>query len=254
MARDWLWGELPEGYKKIRVGRSQVLAVREDMEKFLVAELAADRPGKEPSSFYGRGRLAFLKLDGGGNALARPYRHGGLLGGFTGPFFFTWPPRPFRELWITEAARRRGVPTVEVLAASVERVCGPLYRGRLVTRELEGARDAWAILHQEGLPEDAKEPLLAAMARAVRTLHRRGVYHGDLNLKNILVRREGEGFKSYVIDFDKSRLYSGDIPVAQAERNLARLSRSILKLDPGRRYLSARDWEVFLARYRETGA
>ncbi|HEX9444358.1 MAG TPA: lipopolysaccharide kinase InaA family protein [Candidatus Binatia bacterium] len=253
MARDWLWGDLPEGFKKIRLDRTRTLAVRADMEKLLVAELTADSSGRADSPFYGRGRLAVLKLDGGGRALARSYRHGGLLGGFTGPFFFTWPPRPLRELCVTEEARRRGVPTVEVLAASVERVCGPLYRCRLVTRELEGARDVWTILRQDSFPDGAKEALLAAMARSVRAMHRRGVDHGDLNLKNILARREGQGFKSYVIDFDKSRLFSGDLPAARAEKNLARLGRSIRKLDPGRRYLSPRDWEVFLARYREAG-
>jgi tRNA A-37 threonylcarbamoyl transferase component Bud32 len=208
-----------------------------------------DTAGEDTAAF-GRGALAVLRLDGG-DALVRRYRHGGALRALTGDFFFTWPPRPFRELALTQAARVRGVPTVEVLAAIIEPVAGWVYRGWLVTRRLEGARDLW-----EAAQSDAPAPKrahLEAAARAVRAMHRCGIIHRDLNLKNILVRSEGGTARGYIIDFDKSRAYPGDISPLRAQNNLDRLERSLNKLDPERRHISAADWELFLRAYREDG-
>ena len=49
--------------------------------------------------------------------------------------------RSFRELAITSAAARCGIPTVEVLAAVSIKAAGPLYRCFLFTRELPGCID-----------------------------------------------------------------------------------------------------------------
>jgi hypothetical protein len=69
-----------------------------------------------------------------------------------------------------------------------------------------------------------------------------------------LIRREDGELKSYVIDFDKAKFFPGGVPAGKARRNLARLLRSICKLDPKRRYLSESDWERFTGFYREAGA
>jgi 3-deoxy-D-manno-octulosonic acid kinase len=255
MASDWWWGEIPEGFRKAHLGGTRTIAVRESAERHLSLErLTVERSGAgEESRFHGRGRLRVLKLGDGTSALVRAYRHGGVLRALTGDLFFTWPPRPLRELSVTEAARKRGVPTVEILAAGVERVCGLLYRGWLVTREIQGARDVWAVVEGDDFAGGSKNQLLEAVARAVRSMHRSGVYHRDLNLKNILLRRESERLESYIIDLDKARLFPGDVPQAMAEKNLARLGRSIRKLDPAGRRLSGSDWDRFLKFYREGG-
>ena len=256
MGCDWVWGDLPKGFTRLRVERTRMVAVREGLEAYMSPErLLMDREtGKDGSRFYGRGRLAAVRLDDGGNALVRHYRHGGMLRHLTGGVFCAWPPRPFKELAITEEARHRGVPTVEILAACVDKVFGPFYRGWLVTRELEGARDLWAVVQDDRLEDGSKESLLESAARTVRRMHRQGVYHGDLNLKNILVRREAGKLKSYIIDFDQARFFPGEVPAAKAQGNLARLLRSIAKLDPQRLYLSGSDWDRFVAFYREAGA
>src|ERR1051325_9361922 len=116
-------------------------------------------------------------------------------------------PGPSGELAVPGPARRRGVPTVEVLAAIVEPVGGPVYRGWLVTRRLQDARDLWAAAQADA--PDAKRADWQAAARAVRAMHRCGIDHRDLNLKNILVRSENGDRKGYIIDFDKSRLCAG---------------------------------------------
>jgi len=205
---------------------------------------------KGASHLRGRDRLYLLSLTGEEAALVRPYRHGGLFRRLTGDFFFTWPPRPFRELAITEEVRRRGVPTIEMLGAWVERVWGPLYRGWLATRQIQGAQDLWAAL-QDGLLQADGKSLLEVLARSLRRMHRRGIYHGDLNLKNILIRREMGAIQSYIIDFDRAKLFPGELPRRKAKENLDRLLRSVNKLDPGERYLSRKDWELFVRLYLE---
>ena len=82
-------------------------------------------------------------------------------------------------------------------------------------------------------------------------MHREGVYHADLNLRNILVRAEADSVVSYLIDFDKTKLFLGKLPAELVKRNLDRLQRSVLKLDPERKYLSATAWEEFLGFYHE---
>ncbi|HET8563421.1 MAG TPA: hypothetical protein VFM35_06070, partial [Candidatus Binatia bacterium] len=103
------------------------MLVRAGLKSAVNIEACLQSPQSEESTsrLYGRERLRVLQLPNGESLLVRMYRHGGLLRALTGRFFVTWPPRPFRELSITEEARRRGIPTVEVWGACVERIWGP---------------------------------------------------------------------------------------------------------------------------------
>lgn len=249
MLRRWLQRRLPVGFKMIFSER-RVIVVREGLER----ELEIDRWERrglalgEESPFHGRQRLRSIHLSNDETVLVRSYHHGGIFRHLTGEFFFTWPPRPFVELALTEEARRRGIPTLEVLGAWIERIAGPVYRGWLMSRELTGARDLWAVL--QGGPCEG-EALFRAVAQSVRRMHRRGIYHADLNLKNILIRQEGEKIVSYLIDLDKARLFAGEVPRRKAQRNLRRLLRSACKLDPDRRFFSNERWELLVRSYQE---
>lgn len=244
------WGPVPEGFTKLTDSQGNHWVVREDRAGEIDGPLCpGNLANREPCRYQGRGALRAIRLHNGEIALVRSYRHGGLLRSFTGECFFTWPPRPFRELAITEELRRRGLRTVEVYAAGVRRLCGPFYRGWLVTRELRDGSDLWAALQGDWAQRAGLAAVLKAAADAVRAMHREGVYHADLNLKNILVGAENGGVKGYVIDFDKARLFLGKLPTELADKNLRRLLRSALKLDPERRYLTAELWEEFLNFY-----
>jgi len=249
----WVWGDTPIGFKTISPERMWMMMIREGLEPCLGPEelMEENELAKAASPFFGRDRLRFFRMDNGETALVRAYRHGGLLRALTGDFFFTWPPRPFRELAVTEEVRRRGILTLEIVGAWVKRAWGPFYRGWLVTRELSGAHDLWAALGSHLYVGEDGMCLLRSVAQSLRRMHGRGVYHRDLNLKNILVRREKDGIRSYIIDFDKARLFSEEVPPKKAERNLNRLLRSVCKLDPERRRLSREDWDLFLRFYRE---
>ena len=118
-----------------------------------------------------------------------------------------------------------------------------------MTRELEGSEDLWNAVTGNFVRDVGADHLWRAAAAAVRHLHREGVYHSDLNLKNVLVRREDDDVKAYVIDFDKAMLFFGAVPPRIAEKNLKRLLRSVRKLDPERTYVSERDWKQFIDCY-----
>jgi 3-deoxy-D-manno-octulosonic acid kinase len=227
------------------------LVVRENLGNSLPIATVCDNGG-DMSAYRGRAPLRCLRLPDGERALVRTYHHGGLLRGLTHKVFFTWPPRPLRELAISEELRQRGVPTVEPCGACVEPLWGPFYRGWFITRELTGARDLWETVSGSLILGFDNGAILRAAADGVKRLHREGVYHDDLNLKNILVRREEGGLKSYIIDFDKATLFLGRVPEAIAQKNLHRLRRSARKLDPSGRYISEAHWKDFLDRYYDT--
>jgi hypothetical protein len=250
MSRDSDWGPIPDGFERI-VGRDRFfMVVRSDIKKLIDIQTWVDGSDtKSLSSFKGRERLKTVSLRNGHAALLRTYHHGGLFRKLTGRVFFTWPPRPFRELTITEEIRRRGIATVEVYAAGVAQLWGPFYQGWLVTRELKGALDLWMAL-QTGLARRVGvNVVLAAVARTLHALHREGVYHRDLNLKNILVTAEGDDVRGYIIDFDKAKLFLGRLPPELVRNNLQRLLRSVEKLDPQRRFVSRADWREFVSYY-----
>lgn len=250
ISEDMRWGELPSNFKKVSDGNGNRMAVRKDCPREIDFSLCHNEPDRRAESrYHGRSALSAIRLSDGATALVRQYHHGGLLRGVTGPWFFTWPPRPFRELSITEELRRRGVRTVEVYAAGVSRGVGPFYRGWLMSKELSGAADLWAAFQSGFIERAGLQASLQAVAVSVRAMHREGIYHSDLNLKNILVRMEGKEVVSYIIDFDKAKLVLGKLPSELAKKNLGRLLRSLRKLDAERKYFSAAAWQQFLDFY-----
>jgi 3-deoxy-D-manno-octulosonic acid kinase len=247
-----IWGSAPDGFVKVVVEPARRLLLRADVADELEREMCTgSQHSGQLSRFSGRESLRTITLGNGENALIRTYHHGGLFGWITGKTFFSWPPRPFRELAITEELRRRGMPTIEVYGACVEATVGPFYRAWLVTRELKDSYDLWTALQNGFVEKWTAEKVLRSVATSLRYLHYQGVYHNDLNLKNILVRAEPAGVKGYIIDFDKAVIFSGGLPRRLAEKNLRRLLRSVWKLDPQRQYLTPADWGDLVSWYHQ---
>ena len=245
-----VWGVIPDGFKKVADdGRGYHLVVREDRAGEIDLSIFDAARSLQASDHRGRAPLRALRLRDGETALIRNYQHGGQLRRLRGAWYASWPPRPFRELTITEELRRRGFRTVEVYAAGVERGWGPFYRGCLVSREVRGSRDLWSALQDPAMDASTLRAILRAAADTIVAMHRHGVYHADLNLKNILIRYEHGSVQSYVIDFDRAKLFLGSLPPLLARNNLNRLLRSARKLDPERRRLTADAWNEFLDHY-----
>ena len=221
---------MPEAYALERAGGVRA-AIRRDLVArigpWLLAPALELPPAAEPLG-SGRGGAWRLELADGLRVVVRLYRRGGLVAWAVRDTYLGTRPRPLHELAVTVEARRRGVAAPEVLGARVEG--GLVYRGALVTAEVPNARtlvDALRAAPGAG----ARAALAARAARAVARLHDAGVFHADLNLTNLLVG-PGEADDVVVVDFDRARVRAGSLGARARRRNLARLGRSLAKLDP----------------------
>ena len=233
----------PSGFRQRREGR-RVWWLKADCEAELRAVIECAASGKGEPLRGGRGTLRRVPFEGNGAVIVRTYRRGGLVRHLTRDLYWDRPPRPFAELRTLVEARRRGVPTVEVLGAEVTWAGWGSYRGTLVTREAAGFVDWWRWL--QTVPAAAERRAVAAhVAETVRLMHARGVQHADLNLTNVLVRVEDGPPAALILDFDRARMFAAGLPDARRRRNLRRLRRSLSKLDPDGRFFPLAERDEF---------
>jgi len=239
---------VPASYALLRSGAVRA-AIRSDLVPALGAWLLAPRlelPSGAAPIASGRGPAYRMRLGDGAPVVVRICRRGGLAARLVRETYLGLRPRPLRELALTVEARRRGVAAAEVLAARVE---GRLaYRGALVTAEVPAAATLLEALR--GAPDRAaRRGLAAAAGRAVAGLHAAGVFHADLNLRNILVHPGPEGVRAALLDFDRAWLGAPPLRSAARRRNLRRLARSLAKLDPGGQLAGAEERRAFRDAY-----
>jgi tRNA A-37 threonylcarbamoyl transferase component Bud32 len=206
-----------------------------------------ERVDGEPWTRGGRGATWAVAVDERTRGVLRWYRRGGALRHLVRDRYFGWRPRPLRELLVTEQARRQGVPAVEVLAARVDRLAGGCYRGAIVTRAVEQAETLAEVVVRRP-PQRERDAVIDAVARAVATMHDRGVHHRDLNAANILVQRDGDRVRVHVIDFDRATMRAA-LSERRRRQALRRLARSLAKLDPQGALVSAEDRAAFHRAY-----
>lgn len=182
---------------------------------------------REAVFFRGRGVVVALRIPGGPERMViRHFSHGGALRHLTRDLFWQWPPRPFRELLLSEKIRLAGVPTPEVLGAIVRRIGPLLYKGDIITREIAGTRTMADFFKEQTDPLLRRRGLLE-IADAVVRLHRAGVAHPDLNARNILLSGD-EILSAHLVDLDGARQHPV-LGMDRAKESLLRLARSLDK-------------------------
>ena len=182
----------------------------------------------QPRALQGRGVVYVAELPECDTTVAvRHAWHGGLFAPLTGDRFLV-PTRAPREAAASMMLRAHGVPTPELLGYALHPAGPGLRRVDVLTRYVPDAWDFGAVL--AGL---APAPDRAQASRAVVTLlaqlaEARAV-HPDLNVKNILLVRDGPGrWVAWVLDVDVVRFR--DLPPAGVLAvNVRRLERSIRK-------------------------
>jgi len=206
------------------------------------------------ADFGGRDRMLRVSLDASGKpcGLIRHYRRGGIFRHVLGDSYLG-KNRFFQEVRITEWARTWGVPTVEVLALRTEGAGFGFYRADLMTREIEDAKDLDACLNRmsdqdQTLAGQWKKGACQSVACLVHRMHAAGLFHVDLNLKNILLRQSDCAIESYVIDLDKAKLID-PLKRRQKMKNLLRLYRSAEKLGHAGKAITLRDLLRFVRIY-----
>ncbi|MCI0566807.1 MAG: hypothetical protein L0Z52_01280 [Acidobacteria bacterium] len=201
--------------------------------------------GKVLADPGGRAPVYQIESDGIGGVVLRAFHHGGLLGNLLGNRFLG-EGRFLSELRVSEAIRREGVPTPEVLALYLRRTGGGVHRGWILTRYVPGGENLrrWV---EAGLPERTeRHRVLRLAARTVSSLHAAGCLHPDLNLSNLLLVRDGV----FALDLDGARLESS-LGMRARISGLVRLYRSLAKVTDRVEPLSLGDRWVFVKAYAE---
>ena len=214
--------------------------LKDGYEPALLNALEAIKDGRTDRLQGGRGTIYRVPFDTQSPAIVRRYQRGGFVRHFIHDLYWDHPPRPFAELRATVVARERGVPTVEVLGARVEWQSFGFYRGTLITREAQGFLN-WREWLQTKPPVKKRQIVTEKVLQTINFMHESGISHADLNLTNILVRNDSTQHEVLIIDFDRARLFSTPLPSSYRKLNLARLRRSIAKLDAEEQLLGQKE-------------
>ena len=222
--------QTPSGY--VRLDGNGYRAVARDVAAAAVAEIlssgnlhawASQQPERE--EMRGRGIVYAVELPTipAIPVVIRRNCHGGLLRGLTGEFFL-YPTRSPLELATALRLAAAGIATPEVIAYAIYPAAGMFARSDVMTRRLPKGDDFPAAWKKGG--KEGRDALLAVLARLLVSLADAGVWHADLNLKNIYISATGADLTAYLLDVDRVTF-----PVVTdiADRNFRRLARSARK-------------------------
>jgi 3-deoxy-D-manno-octulosonic acid kinase len=172
----------------------------------------------------GRGSAWFVQAPFGPVVLRRYLRGGWAAALSREHYIYTGvsTSRPFREYHLLAAMHALGLPVPRPVAALCQHR-GMLSKGALMTERLVDA----APLADELTADRPGPETWKAIGAAIRRFHDAGIWHADLNTRNILIRGGSEVF---LIDFDRARFSPGE--KVEGKGNLKRLKRSLTKLWP----------------------
>jgi len=178
--------------------------------------------GSVTGEIQGRGDVIFFVYEGNELAL-RHFHRGGFVSKFVNDMYI-WTgldnTRPWIEWNILQELAKKNLPVPTPIAARVVRV-GLFYTADLVTRKIQNVESLDNWLHKRTLPPNG----WAAVGQCIRRFHNAGVWHSDLNSRNILI---SDTHEVYLIDFDKAKIR----PVEQKWQleNISRLRRDLNNL------------------------
>ncbi|NOR52233.1 MAG: 3-deoxy-D-manno-octulosonic acid kinase [Gammaproteobacteria bacterium] len=191
----------------------------------------------------GRGEAIFFSTNEGEFVL-RHYRRGGLPAKFLDDRYLRFSlagSRAWREWLLLDELYRSGFPVPQPIAARVVKE-GIFYRADLVTRRLDAQPLADLLLR-----ETINSKLWRRLGETIARFHESGVFHADLNARNIMLDGDGQ---LYLIDFDRGEKRSTAGGWRRA--NLNRLRRSLDKFRRNSRefHFSEDDWQELLRGYQ----
>ena len=176
----------------------------------------------------GRGSAWFINTPVGPVVL-RQYLRGGWVAKISRQsYFFTSVSRsrPISEFLLLAGLHELGLPVPRPVAALCE-FHWFLSSGSILTVRIPSAKTLADLLPAKNSSAENVTDLWQRIGRCVRKFHDAGVWHADLNARNILLDAE---FQVFLIDFDRARYTPGK--VVNGQGNLKRLKRSLAKLWP----------------------
>ncbi|MEO9683620.1 MAG: 3-deoxy-D-manno-octulosonic acid kinase [Tateyamaria sp.] len=193
-------------------------------------------------STQGRSQAHFFRY-ADHDMVLRHFHRGGLIGRVNRDLYLrvkATNSRALREFDLLCDMHSEGLPVPLPVAARYVPF-GPGYRADIITQRIPNALPLQEVLGDRALSAQ----LWNAIGANVRNLHDHGVYHSDLNCRNILMDTSDQ---VWFIDFDKCEKRE---PGTWAQANLDRLLRSLRKTAAGPLAMHWRetDWADFLAGY-----
>jgi tRNA A-37 threonylcarbamoyl transferase component Bud32 len=256
------FGGLEEGmFKNIRIPTSfflikkgqVVILLKEEYKDFLlkqgIDDLKAFLKKNSQFSYHLKGRTLHpsIPLEDGKRMVLRQYSHGGLLRTITGNLYF-FGERSFRELTLTEEIRSCGISTISPIGAIHHRVFSLFYQAYFLSLEVPNAIDLIQYFQEMGSRPtrenlSSKRKTIRSAGLLIRQFHQDGFFHGDLQLKNILIA----GDQLLLIDFDRS-YRKPNLSIQEKMKNLLRLNRSAEKwIQQGLPLTRTDRWRLFLS-------
>jgi serine/threonine protein kinase len=224
---------IPSSFTLIKKGKVSFL-IKEEYKDLLLQqgiedfEIFLERSRQSSNYLKGRTLHPSIPIRSGERMVLRQYLHGGLFRNFTRSLYL-FGSRSFLELALTEEIRSCGIPTIQAIAAIHRFILPPLYQAYLLSLEIPHSKDLIQYFQEIG-PRPSRENLslkrktIRAAGLLLRRFHQPGFYHGDLQLKNILVA----GDQLLLIDFDRS-YRKRTLSLRERMKNLLRLNRSVEK-------------------------
>jgi 3-deoxy-D-manno-octulosonic acid kinase len=203
----------------------------------------------------GRGTVYFFAL-GNSELVLRHYKRGGLIARVsTDKFLFKnlKSTRCYEELNILQHLVGENVNVPIPIAG---RICksGLTYTADIITKVIDNSFELDFLLTNGPLPKATWQ----AIGAQLKKMHNAQVFHGDINVKNILVAQGENQEQVYILDFDKCSIMPGS---NWKPANLARFQRSLVKHKTKQSSQSSEqkntyhyqhsDWEELLKAYKK---
>ncbi|MBI4244421.1 MAG: hypothetical protein HY606_10060 [Planctomycetes bacterium] len=218
-----------EGFRSITTPRFQIGFIKAiDLSEIMAFVQGLQTEGIESS----RGLSKKVKIDRS-DYIVKQYFHGGAISFLKGRYFFSNPLA--NEVKMLDYLRKRGLNVPEIGAYIILRY--RLYsRYFLLLRVVDNSVQIGDLL-----PDNPR--LIKEIINTVKTLHDSYVYHGDLNISNMLF----DGIKFYLLDLGQSRFsdqkkhFRADIFrfVRSLDKNLGNKINLVTKLRIFRYYFGA---------------
>jgi 3-deoxy-D-manno-octulosonic acid kinase len=191
----------------------------------------------------GRGNALLLQTPYG-PAVLRQYLRGGFAARLSRDQYLylgLYRSRPFAEANLLARLWSLGLPVPEVLGALCTRH-GMTYSGALLTLRIPDAITMADMVSDSFLPATT----WISIGKCIRRFHDAGVYHADLNIRNILV---DAAKKVWLLDFDRAKMVPQGSPTLAS--NLQRLKRSLRKDKQLSESQLEQFWDQLMAGYND---
>ena len=244
--------KIPPSFSLVEKGKVSLL-LKEEYKTLLLKQGIDDlktfikKTSQTSHYFKGRTPHPSIPLEDGKRMVLRQYSHGGLLRAITGNLYF-FGARSFRELTLTEEIRSCEIPTISSIGAIHHLILSPFYQAYFLSLEVPRAMDLIQYFQKIGAHPSRenlslKRKTIRSVGLLIRQFHQAGFFHGDLQLKNILVA----GDQLLLIDFDRSYRKT-TLSVQERMKNLLRFNRSVEKWKRLGLQITRTDrWRLFLA-------